>query len=200
MLKKVLTLLSIIFIFSCDDRIEEIGPQIINMWIDGEVVNVNERYSQITTYGSRDTYLDSTGSDGTWIVEQKTKKIFVIHFQVEDGRVLALNEHYALIFVDWDAANYTTSLINEGFYSNPHTDDKEVLLQIVGPYDYTIGAQASITELKMISSGQYATGRCEGSFYNPFTDSVMEGILEFENVRISTDEANTTYFDITRDR
>ena len=51
----------------------------------------------------------------------------------------------------------------------------------------------------MISSGQYATGRCEGSFYNPFTDSVMEGILEFENVRISTDEANTTYFDITRD-
>ena len=199
MLKKVLTLLSIIFIFSCDDRIEEIGPQIINMWIDGEVVNVNERYSQITTYGSRDVYLDSTGSDGTWIVEQKTKKIFVIHFQVEDGRVLALNEHYALIFVDWDAANYTTSLINEGFYSNPHTDDKEVLLQIVGPYDYTIGAQASITELKMISSGQYATGRCEGSFYNPFTDSVMEGILEFENVRISTDEANTTYFDITRD-
>ena len=199
MLKKVLTLLSIIFIFSCDDRIEEIGPQIINMWIDGEVVNVNERYSQITTYGSRDVYLDSTGSDGTWIVEQKTKKIFVIHFQVEDGRVLALNEHYALIFVDWDAANYTTSLINEGFYSNPHTDDKEVLLQIVGPYDYTIGAQASITELKMISSGQYATGRCEGSFYNPFTDSVMEGILEFENVRISTDEANTTYFDISRD-
>jgi hypothetical protein len=169
------------------------------MWIDGEVVNVEERYKQITTYGSRDTYIDSIGSDGTWIVEQKTKKIFVIHFQVEDGRVLALNEHYALIFVDWDAANYTTSLINEGFYSNPHTDDKEVLLQIVGPYDYTIGAQASITELKMISSGQYATGRCEGSFYNPFTDSVMEGVLEFENVRISTDEANTTYFDITRD-
>ena len=199
MLKKVLTLLSIIFIFSCDDRIEEIGPQIINMWIDGEAVNVEERYSQITTYGSRDVYLDSTGSDGTWIVEQKTKKIFVIHFQVEDGRVLALNEHYALIFVDWDAANYTTSLINEGFYSNPHTDDKEVLLQIVGPYDYTVGAQASITEVKMISSGQYATGRCEGSFYNPFTDSVMEGILEFENVRISTDESNTTYFDISRD-
>jgi len=198
MLKKVLTLLSIIFIFSCDDRIEEIGPQIINMWIDGEAVNVEERYSQITTYGSRDVYLDSTGSDGTWIVEQKTKKIFVIHFQVEDGRVLALNEHYALIFVDWDAANYTTSLINEGFYSNPHTDDKEVLLQIVGPYDYTVGAQASITEVKMISSGQYATGRCEGSFYNPFTDSVMEGILEFENVRISTDESNTTYFDISR--
>jgi len=198
MFKKVLTLLSILLIFSCDDRIEEIGPQIINMWIDGEAVNVEERYSQITTYGSRDTYLDSTGSDGTWIVEQKTKKIFVIHFQVEDGRVLALNEHYALIFVDWDAANYTTSLINEGFYSNPHTDDKEVLLQIVGPYDYTVGAQASITEVKMISSGQYATGRCEGSFYNPFTDSVMEGILEFENVRISTDESNTTYFDISR--
>ena len=198
MLKKVLTLLSILFIFSCDDRLEEIGPEIINMWIDGEAVNVEERYSQITTYGSRDTYLDSTGSDGTWIVEQKTKKIFVIHFQVEDGRVLALNEHYALIFVDWDAANYTTSLINEGFYSNPHTDDKEVLLQIVGPYDYTVGAQASITEVKMISSGQYATGRCEGSFYNPFTDSVMEGILEFENVRISTDESNTTYFDISR--
>ena len=199
MFKKVLTLLSFLFIFSCDDRLEEIGPEIINMWIDGEAVNVEERYSQIITYGSRDTYLDSIGSDGTWIVEQKTKKIIVIHFQVEDGRVLALNEHYALIFVDWDAANYTTSLINEGFYSNPHTDDKEVLLQIVGPYDYTVGAQASITEVKMISSGQYATGRCEGSFYNPFTDSVMEGILEFENVRISTDEANTTYFDITRD-
>ena len=198
MFKKGLLLLTILF-FNCEDTKDNIPEQSIKMWLNGEEVNVGQTYKSITTYGSRDTYIDSIGSDGTWIVEQKTKKIFVIHFQVEDGRVLALNEHYALIFVDWDAANYTTSLINEGFYSNPHTDDKEVLLQIVGPYDYTIGAQASITELKMISSGQYATGRCEGSFYNPFTDSVMEGILEFENVRISTDESNTTYFDISRD-
>ena len=197
MFKRVLLVIWLL-LFSCEDN-EYIPVSSINMWLNGEEVNVEQTYKSITTYGSRDTYIDSTGSDGTWIVEQKTKKIFVIHFQVEDGRVLALNEHYALIFVDWDAANYTTSLINEGFYSNPSTDDKEVLLQIVGPYDYTVGAQASITEVKMISSGQYATGRCEGSFYNPFTDSVMEGILEFENVRISTDEANTTYFDITRD-
>ena len=199
MLKKVLTLLSIIFIFSCDDRIEEIGPQIINMWIDGEVVNVEERYKQITTYGSRDTYIDSIGSDGTWIVEQKTRKIFVIHFQAEDGRILAENEHYALIFVDWDAASFTSSLINEGIYTNPSSDDKEVLLQIVGPYDYTIGADAEITKLQMLSSGQYASGRAEGSFFNPFADAEVFGILEFENLHIGTDEENTTYYNLQRD-
>lgn len=199
MIKKVLTLLSILLIFSCDDRVEEIGPEVMRMWIDGEEVDIAERYESVTTYGSRDVYLDSTGSDGTWIVQQKTKKIFVIHFQREDGRIELLNEHYALIYVDWDAANYTTSLINEGFYSNPATDDKEIQLQIVGPYDYTIGAQGSITEVKMISSGQYASGRVEGSFYNPFIDAEMEGIFEFENVFISTDEENTVYTDVSRD-
>ena len=130
MFKKILLVLSLFFVFSCEDNEADVEFP-MKLWLNGEEVNVKQTYKSITTYGSRDTYIDSIGSDGTWIVEQKTKKIFVIHFQVEDGRVLALNEHYALIFVDWDAANYTTSLINEGFYSNPHTDDKEVLLQIV---------------------------------------------------------------------
>ena len=199
MFKKVLTLLSILFIFSCDDRVEEIGPEVMRMWIDGEEVDIAERYESVTTYGSRDVYLDSTGSDGTWIVQQKTKKIFVIHFQREDGRIELLDEHYALIYVDWDAANYTTSLINEGFYSNPATDDKEVLLQIVGPYDYTIGAEAEITKLQMLPSGQYVSGRAEGSFFNPFANAEVYGILEFENLHIGTDEGNTTYYNLQRD-
>jgi len=198
MFKRVLTLLSILFIFSCED-LEDIPVESIKMWLNGEEVNVKQTYKSITTYGSRDTYIDSIGSDGTWIVEQKTRKIFVIHFQAEDGRILAENEHYALIFVDWDAASFTSSLINEGIYTNPSSDDKEVLLQIVGPYDYTIGADAEITKLQMLSSGQYASGRAEGSFFNPFADAEVFGILEFENLHIGTDEENTTYYNLQRD-
>ncbi len=198
MFKRVLTLLSILFIFSCED-LEDIPVESIKMWLNGEEVNVGQTYKSITTYGSRDTYIDSIGSDGTWIVEQKTRKIFVIHFQAEDGRILAENEHYALIFVDWDAASFTSSLINEGIYTNPSSDDKEVLLQIVGPYDYTIGADAEITKLQMLSSGQYASGRAEGSFFNPFADAEVFGILEFENLHIGTDEENTTYYNLQRD-
>lgn len=198
MFKRVLTLLSILFIFSCED-LEDIPVESIKMWLNGEEVNVKQTYKSITTYGSRDTYIDSIGSDGTWIVEQKTRKIFVIHFQAEDGRILAENEHYALIFVDWDAASFTSSLINEGIYTNPSSDDKEVLLQIVGPFDYTIGAEAEITKLQMLSSGQYASGRAEGSFFNPFADAEVFGILEFENLHIGTDEENTTYYNLQRD-
>ena len=197
MFKRVLTLLSILFIFSCED-LEDIPVESIKMWLNGEEVNVKQTYKSITTYGSRDTYIDSIGSDGTWIVEQKTRKIFVIHFQAEDGRILAENEHYALIFVDWDAASFTSSLINEGIYTNPSSDDKEVLLQIVGPFDYTIGAEAEIINLQMLSSGQYVSGRAEGSFFNPFANAEVFGILEFENLHIDTDEENTIYSNLRR--
>jgi len=197
MFKRVLLVIGLL-LFSCEDK-EYIPVSSINMWLNGEEVDVERTYKSITTYGSRDTYIDSTGSDGTWIVVQKTRKIFVIHFQAEDGRILAENEHYALIFVDWDAASFTTSLINEGIYTNPATNDREVLLQIVGPYDYTIGAEAEITKLQMLPSGQYVSGRAEGSFYNPFADAEVYGILEFENLLISTDEENTTYYNIQRD-
>ena len=71
-IKNILTLLSILFIFSCDDRVEEIGPESILMWIDGEVWDVDEEYERITTYGSRDTYVDTAG-------EQKTRKIFLLN-------------------------------------------------------------------------------------------------------------------------
>jgi len=197
MFKKGLLLLTILF-FNCEDTKDNIPEQSIKMWLNGEEVNVKQTYKSITTYGSRDTYIDSIGSDGTWIVEQKTRKIFVIHFQAEDGRILAENEHYALIFVDWDAASFTSSLINEGIYTNPSSDDKEVLLQIVGPFDYTIGAEAEITKLQMLSSGQYVSGRAEGSFFNPFANAEVFGILEFENLHIDTDEENTIYSNLRR--
>jgi hypothetical protein len=197
MFKKGLLLLTILF-FNCEDTKDNIPEQSIKMWLNGEEVNVKQTYKSITTYGSRDTYIDSIGSDGTWIVEQKTRKIFVIHFQAEDGRILAENEHYALIFVDWDAASFTSSLINEGIYTNPSSDDKEVLLQIVGPFDYTIGAEAEIINLQMLSSGQYVSGRVEGSFFNPFANAEVFGILEFENLHIDTDEENTIYSNLRR--
>ena len=78
------------------------------------------------------------------------------------------------------------------------SDDKEVLLQIVGPFDYTIGAEAEITKLQMLSSGQYVSGRAEGSFFNPFANAEVFGILEFENLHIDTDEENTIYSNLRR--
>ena len=50
-----------------------------------------EYYESITTYGASEVQEDGS-----------VKKIFVLHFQREDGRITPEKEHYALIMYDND--------------------------------------------------------------------------------------------------
>ena len=76
--------------FSCgDDRVEEQLEESIEMWVNGSEFNVREYYESITTYGASEVQEDGS-----------IKKIFVLHFQREDGRITPEKEHYALIMYD----------------------------------------------------------------------------------------------------
>ena len=70
---------------SCsDDRVEEPLEENIQMWVNGSEIIAREYYESITTYGE-----SKVQDDGS------IKKIFVLHFQKEDGRVTPYKEQYA---------------------------------------------------------------------------------------------------------
>ncbi len=90
----VLLLTSMLVIPACEDtRVEEQPEENIQMWVNGSEIIAREYYESITTYGAT-----SVQEDGS------IKKIFVLHFQREDGRVTPEKEHYALIMYDNNAS------------------------------------------------------------------------------------------------
>ena len=177
-MKRLLLLVGLLF-WSCEDeRVEIPVVEDIGMWVNGDIIPVYDYYESITTFGRKITQEDGS-----------VKKIFVIHFQKDLGRITPEKEHYALIFYDNDADN-DNDLIDLGVYVNPDTaSSKGITLEIVGVSDYTTNAQGIINELhKNIVSG-YA----EGTFYNPYAEAMQNGLLLFENVIIGTDTSNTFY-------
>ena len=175
-----LLLVTMFMMPSCDDTREpdEAPQELIQMWLDGNEISVYDYYESVTTYGEK-TLTDSGD----------VKKIFVIHFQKEFGRVSPEKEHYALIMYDIDGIN-NDDLIDEGSYVNPASQStKGVTLEIVGLSDYTSNAQGSILK----NEDNMVDGVVEGTFYNPYNETLQNGLLLFENVIIGTDTANTFY-------
>ena len=164
---------------SCEDEVEEIpAVEDIGMWVNGDIIPVYDYYESITTFGKK-----TIQEDGS------IKKIFVIHFQREIGRILPEKEHYALIFYDNDADD-DSDLIDLGVYVNPDTaSSKGITLEIVGLSDYTLNAQGIINELH----GNVVSGYAEGTFWNPYREAFQNGLVVFENLPISTDTTNTFY-------
>ena len=169
----------LVLFFSCDDRkVEEEPQELIQMWLDGNEIPVYDYYESITTLGVK-TLTDSGD----------VKKVFVIHFQKDAGRVSPEKEHYALIMYDIDGID-NDDLIDEGSYVNPASEStKGVTLEIVGLSDYTSNAQGAITK----NEDNVVDGVVEGTFYNPYAESMQNGLLLFENVVVGTDTANTFY-------
>ena len=174
-----LLMVSIFMMSSCEDTREAEEPQeLIQMWLDGSEIPVYSYYESITTYGVK-TLTDSGD----------VKKVFVIHFQKEAGRVSPLKEHYALILYDIDGVN-NGDLIDEGSYVNPSSQStKGVTLEIVGLSDYTSNAQGAILR----NENNVVDGVVEGTFWNPYNETLQNGLLLFENVAIGTDTSATFY-------
>ena len=164
---------------SCDDeRVGEEPQELIQMWLDGNEIAVYDYYERVTTYGGKS--LTDSGD---------VKKVFVIHFQKDAGRISPEKEHYALIMYDIDGID-NDDLIDEGSYVNPASlSTKGVTLEIVGLSDYTSNAQGSIIR----NEDNVVDGVVEGTFYNPYAETMQNGLLLFENVTIGTDTANTFY-------
>ena len=171
--------LTLFLIVKCeDDRVADEPQELIQMWLDGTEIPVYDYYESITTYGVKTLQDDNT-----------IKKVFVIHFQKDGGRVTPEKEHYALIFYDIDALD-DVNLIDEGSYVNPASEStKGVTLEIVGASDYTTNAQGAI----ITNEDNMVDGVVEGTFWNPYNETLQNGLLLFENLEIATDVENTFY-------
>ena len=171
---------------SCeDDRVEEPLVENIQMYVNGSEIVAREYYESVTTYGASEVQEDGS-----------IKKIFVVHFQKEFGRVTPEKEHYALIMYDNNGAD-NGQLIDEKIYVGGTEADSlllestsgRVTLEIVGLSDYTEFGQGSITKYE---DGK-VDGMVDGYFYNPYADIMQHGIIIFENLEVGTDPEATFY-------
>ena len=197
MIKKLFLVLSLLFIFSCEDnRVEEEYP--MKLWLNGEEVDVQAEYERITTFAEQIEYV---GYDTT---KTFLKKIFIIHFQKEAGRIELTNEHYAVVFTDWEGDTSNGLPIDEGEYQWPSVcpvcpracmhgePSKWVRMEIIGDSDVAVSGTAHIESIDESGDTWTISGEGEGIFYNPYAEANMHGVIEFENLKIEIDDDDTT--------
>ena len=199
MIKKLFLVLTLLFTFSCDDLLEEEYP--MKLWLNGEEIDVEAEYERITTFGEQIEYV---GYDTT---KTFLKKIFIIHFQKEAGRIELTNEHYAVVFTDWEGDSLNSQPIDAGEYVWPsicpvcpracmHGEpSKWVRMEIIGDSDVAVSGEAHIETISQSGDSWTISGEGEGIFYNPYAEANMEGRIEFTNLKVEKDTANTPYSD-----
>ena len=199
MFRKLFLSLVLMFTFSCEDLLEEEFP--MKLWLNGEEIDVQAEYERITTFGEQIEY---QGYDTT---KTFLKKIFIIHFQKEAGRSELTNEHYAVVFTDWEGDTSNGLPIDEGSYQWPSVcpvcpracmhgaPSKWVRMEIIGEDDYGISGTAHVESISESGNTWTISGDGEGIFYNPYSETNMEGRIEFTDLKIETDEDNTPYSD-----
>jgi len=194
-MKKLLLLL--LFLFGCEDtRVED--PMSMKLWLNGVEVDVSAEYQRISTFADQVEY---TGFDTTITF---LKKILIIHFQKDAGRLELSKEHYAVVFTDWEGDTINRLPIDAGEYQWPSVcpvcpracmhgaPSKWVRMEIVGADDYSITGTAHIETIGESGNTWTISGDGEGTFYNPYSEDNMHGRIEFKNLKIEVDEDDTT--------
>ena len=188
-MKKILLLSLLLFSLICeDDRVEESLVENIQMIVNGAEIIAREYYESITTYGASEVQEDGS-----------IKKIFVLHFQREFGRVTPEKEHYALIMYDNDGAD-NGQPIDEKLYIGGTAVDSlrpdlleatsgRITLEIVGLSDFTEFAQATISKYE----DGLISGIADGYFFNPYRNEMQHGVIIFENLEVGSDPEATFY-------
>ena len=174
---------------SCeDDRVEEPLVENIQMWVNGTEIIAREYYESITTYGASEVQEDGS-----------IKKIFVLHFQREDGRVTPEKEHYALVMYDNDGAD-NGQPIDEKLYVGGTAVDSlrpdllestsgRITLEIVGLSDFTEFAQATISKYE----DGVVSGIADVYCFTPYRNEMHHGVIIFENLEVGSDPEATFY-------
>jgi hypothetical protein len=196
-MKKLFLTLALLFTFSCEDtRVEE--PMSMKLWLNGEEVDVASEYQRISAFSEQIEYV---GFDTTITF---IKKILIIHFQKDAGRLDLSKEHYAVVFTDWEGDTANGLPIDNGEYKWPSVcpvcpracmhgaPSKWVRMEIVGDEDYSIAGAAHIETIGESGDTWIISGDGEGTFYNPFSEANMEGKIEFKNLKIEAAGDDTT--------
>ena len=197
MFKKILLVISLMFAFSCEDNIVE-DKSTMKLWLNGEEVDVEANYEKITTYGEEVDYVNGDGNT-------YRKKIFVIHFQKDGGRVELNKEHYAVVFTDWEGDASNGQPVDVGEYQWPSVcpacprkcihgaPSKWVRMEIPGDGDISVSGEAHIDNVVGSDGNWTISGEGEGTFYNPFTQANMTGIIKFTDLEIKGDSNESPY-------
>ena len=200
MIKRLFIMLTLLFTWSCiDSDMEDEYP--MKLWLNGEEIDVEAEYQRITTITEQVEYV---GFDTT---KTFIKKILVIHFQKDGGRVEIDKEHYAVVFTDWEGDTSNGLPIDVGSYQWPSVcsacpracmhgaPSKWVRMEIIGEDDYGISGTAHIESIVESGDTWIISGDGEGIFYNPYSEINMQGRIEFTNLKVDTSQDNTPYFD-----
>ena len=184
-MKRMILLMGLLF-WSCeDDRNEEPLVENIQMFVNGTEIIAREYYESITTYGASEVQEDGS-----------VKKIFVLHFQREDGRITPEKEHYALIMYD-NAGQDNGQPIDEKLYLGGtqmdslllQTTSGRITLEIVGLSDYTEFSQASISKYE----DGLVSGVADGYFFNPYRNEMPVISCPVAGDVVGTDPEATFY-------
>ena len=173
---------------SCEDNRLSEPQENIQMIVNGAEIIAREYYESITTYGASEVQEDGS-----------IKKIFVLHFQREFGRVTPEKEHYALIMYDNDGAD-NGQPIDEKLYVGGTAVDSlrpdlleatsgRITLEIVGLSDFTEFAQATISKYE----DGLISGIADGYFFNPYRNEMQHGVIIFDNLEVGSDPEATFY-------
>ena len=199
-MKKLFLVLTLLFAFTCEDtRVED--PMSMKLWLNGVEVEVATEYQRISTFADQVEY---TGFDTT---KTFLKKILIIHFQKDAGRLELSKEHYAVVFTDWEGDTINRLPIDAGEYQWPSVcpvcpracmhgaPSKWVRMEIIGDSDVAVSGTAHIETISQSGNSWIISGEGEGVFYNPYSEADMEGRIEFKNLMVDTDTSSTPYSD-----
>ena len=174
-MKKLLLLLSIFIFTSCEK--EEIALQpLMEIALDGESFDPNERYAKIETFGG-------TRWDGDYL-----KKIFILYLQVDDGEPRLDRQHFALYVLDSDA-NDDSALLDVGNYTWENPDNKYAGVEIPGDQEYVVWNNVDVLD---VHDGLICL-MAQGEFFNPYIQANMTVDLKLENFPIGLDINATPY-------
>jgi hypothetical protein len=193
-MKKILLMVLAVLLFSCEDNTAE-EDYSLKLWVNGEEVNVESDFKQVTTYTESVEY---AGYDSTVTF---LKKIFVIHLQKDAGRIEADKEHYAIVFTDWEGDLSNGLPIDGGAYQWPSVcsacpracmhgaPSKWIRMEVNGTDDYSVSGTGHLDEI----INNTISGDAEGTFWSPITETYVSGKIKFNNLKVETNKENTPY-------
>ena len=171
----------LVFVLTTCESEDEIGKPIITLELDGEVIDVYERYKVVNFYGGQRT------------VDGKIKKGIAIYLQISDDRPSLSSQHFAALILNSDGKD-NGEIIDLGLYSWPKgsasTEDAWVTLEIPGGSDYL---EYGTGVIGRIQRNVYVDGRVEGRLYNPYIEAFQDGVMSFQNIPFTMDILESPY-------
>ena len=163
-----------IFLITLGCTKEEVLEPVLEISLDGESFDPNERYAQIKTFGGV-KYGDTI------------KKIFILYLQVDDGEPRLDRQHFALYCLDSDA-NDDNKLLDLGNYTWENPDNKFAGVEIPGDQEYVVWNNVDVLN---VNDG--ISLEAQGEFFNPYIQRNMTVDLRLENWPIGLDVNATPY-------